>query len=87
MKTKTRTPEEELARLTGEYLQARLTWEDIKVYGCRDPFWEDGVNMNLERNHCIHDRGIRSRRWWRRITWRRIVFSRIGQCAGIRRCS
>lgn len=56
MKTKTRTPEEELARLTGEYLQARLTWEDIRVYGCRDPFWEDGTNMNLERNHCIHDR-------------------------------
>ena len=30
-------------------------WEDIKQNGCNDPFWPDGVNMNLKRNHIIHD--------------------------------
>lgn len=30
-------------------------WEDIKKNGCNDPFWPDGVNMNLKRNHIIHD--------------------------------
>ena len=30
-------------------------WEDIKQNGCNDPFWPDGVNLNLVRNHIIHD--------------------------------
>lgn len=47
---------DEVAKLVQEYLHARAVWEDIKVYGCRDPFWEDGGNMNLERNHCIYYR-------------------------------
>ena len=54
MKKKTRTPEDELRHLTDEYLEAWTNWNNIKVYGCRDPFWEDGCNMNLERNHCIY---------------------------------
>ena len=28
-------------------------WNDIRENGCSDPFWEDGVNMNLVRNHII----------------------------------
>ena len=28
-------------------------WNQIKAEGSGDPFWEDGVNMNLVRNHII----------------------------------
>lgn len=30
-------------------------WNDICKNGCSDPFWPDGVNLNLVRNHIIHD--------------------------------
>lgn len=26
-------------------------WLHIRENGCRDPYWTDGVNMNLTRNH------------------------------------
>ena len=29
-------------------------WKDINQNGCNDPFWPDGCNMNLVRNHIIH---------------------------------
>lgn len=29
-------------------------WDDINTNGCSDPFWPDGVNMNLVRNHIIY---------------------------------
>ncbi|WP_289049189.1 hypothetical protein [uncultured Acidaminococcus sp.] len=29
-------------------------WNDIAEHGCRDPFWEDGANMNIIRNHIIY---------------------------------
>ena len=29
-------------------------WEYLKQYGGSDPFWEDGCNMNLVRNHIIY---------------------------------
>lgn len=35
-------------------------WNDIAVNGCSDPFWTDGVNMNLVRNHILYYRGILS---------------------------
>lgn len=28
-------------------------WEEIRKHGCNDPFYPDGTNMNLVRNH-IH---------------------------------
>lgn len=28
-------------------------WEDINAHGCNDPFWTDGCNMNLTRNHIL----------------------------------
>lgn len=28
-------------------------WKDINQNGCSDPFWSDGCNMNLTRNHII----------------------------------
>ena len=29
-------------------------WNEINQNGCNDPFWSDGVNMNLKRNHIIY---------------------------------
>lgn len=29
-------------------------WHDIYENGCSDPFWPDGVNLNLVRNHIIY---------------------------------
>lgn len=29
-------------------------WKDINQNGCNDPFWPDGCNMNLTRNHIIY---------------------------------
>lgn len=31
-------------------------WEHLIQYGGSDPFWSDGVNLNLVRNHIIHDK-------------------------------
>lgn len=31
-------------------------WEHIKEYGCMDPAWPDGSNMDLVRNHIIYYR-------------------------------
>ena len=28
-------------------------WNNIMQSGCSDPFWPDGVNLNLVRNHII----------------------------------
>lgn len=28
-------------------------WKVINQNGCNDPFWSDGCNMNLTRNHII----------------------------------
>lgn len=30
-------------------------WKDINRNGCNDPFWSDGCNMNLTRNHIIYE--------------------------------
>lgn len=30
-------------------------WKFISENGCSDPFWPDGANMNLVRNHIIHE--------------------------------
>jgi hypothetical protein len=29
-------------------------WQDIYENGCGDPFWADGVNLNLVRNHIFY---------------------------------
>lgn len=33
---------------------AYVHWNDIYQNGCFDPCWEDGVNLNLVRNHIIY---------------------------------
>lgn len=41
---------EEYRELISEELEH---WKHINTNGCSDPFWEDGYNMNLLRNHII----------------------------------
>ena len=33
--------------------QAFDRWDRISKEGCSDPYWPDGLNMNLERGHII----------------------------------
>lgn len=28
-------------------------WKHLQEHGCNDPFWPDGCNMNLTRNHIL----------------------------------
>lgn len=34
--------------------KAYLHWKDMYFNGCSDPSYEDGVNLNLVRNHCVY---------------------------------
>lgn len=36
-----------------ELEQSYAQWDDIFSKGCSDPFWSDGVNLNLVRSHII----------------------------------
>ena len=47
-------PEQELKELRKNICQEIERWEDINKNGCNDPFWPDGCNMNLTRNHIIY---------------------------------
>lgn len=29
-------------------------WKDVNKNGCNDPFWTDGINMNLTRKHILY---------------------------------
>ena len=50
-------------KMTVEQIQANIderfrAWDKIAQNGCSDPFWPDGVNMNLVRNHIIYYHGL-----------------------------
>lgn len=51
---KKKTPEQELKELCKEIRNEIDRWEDINRNGSNDPFWPDGCNMNLTRNHIIY---------------------------------
>ena len=53
MRMKQKTPEQELKLLRKNLLHERAIWEHINENGCNDPFWADGCNMNLTRNHIL----------------------------------
>lgn len=53
---KKKTPEQELKELCRDIRREIDHWEYINQYGCNDPFWPDGENMNLTRNHIIYDK-------------------------------
>lgn len=42
--------EELYAEIEAEFAR----WDYIYSYGCQDPFWADGTNLNLIRNHIIY---------------------------------
>ena len=48
-----KTPEQKLKELCTNIIRERNHWSHINEYGCNDPFWPDGCNMNLTRNHII----------------------------------
>lgn len=40
--------------IKAELDKAFARWDQIHEHGCQDPSWEDGVNINLVRNHIIY---------------------------------
>lgn len=48
------SPEQKVKQYCGEARKEIKRWKDINQNGCSDPFWPDGVNMNLTRNHIIY---------------------------------
>ena len=45
---------EEIETMEMQCRQSYEQWDNIFANGCQDPFWEDGVNLNLVRNHIIY---------------------------------
>ena len=43
---KQKTPEQKLKGLCANIIRERNHWSHINEYGCNDPFWPDGCNMN-----------------------------------------
>ncbi len=43
-----------LKKLEEELKDSFTRWHHLKENGGSDPFWEDGTNMNLVRNHIFH---------------------------------
>ncbi len=46
--------EEQIKEETAMLIDSFVRWEYIRTYGCQDPFYPDGENMNLIRNHIIY---------------------------------
>lgn len=49
------SPEQKVKQYCGEIRKEISHWKDINQSGCNDPFWSDGCNMNLTRNHIIYE--------------------------------
>lgn len=56
MKNKKQSPESEIKNYCREIISERNHWKDINQNGCNDPFWADGCNLNLVRNHILYVR-------------------------------
>lgn len=44
--------------IEAELIDRYKRWKDIYENGCSDPFWEDGVNLDLVRNHIIFEKRV-----------------------------
>lgn len=51
-----KTPEQEIKGLCRDIRREIAHWQDLNEHGGQDPFYPDGVNMNLTRNHIIYDK-------------------------------
>ena len=48
------SPEEMISSWAEQCRKSYEQWQNIFENGCHDPFWEDGINLNLVRNHIIY---------------------------------
>ena len=48
------SPEEIISSWALQCSVSYAQWQSIFENGCQDPFWEDGINLNLVRNHIIY---------------------------------
>ena len=48
---------EQLLEYRLSIIETMERWKCINENGCNDPFWADGWNMNLLRNHIIYYKG------------------------------
>lgn len=48
--------EERISELVQQIEKSYNRWESLRDGGGCDPFWADGVGMNLVRNHIIYDK-------------------------------
>ena len=44
----------QISRLEAQVQADVSHWHNLRANGCNDPFWPDGVNLNLVRNHIIY---------------------------------
>ena len=54
---KKKTVREQLFEYRVSVIKELEIWKDHNKSGCADPFWADGCNMNLIRNHIIYYKG------------------------------
>lgn len=47
---------EQIIEQAEEIRQETQNWESIHKGGCSDPFWPDGVNLNLIHNHICYEK-------------------------------
>ncbi len=47
------TPEQIISKCVNNIVREIASWKYMQEHGCNDPFWSDGCNMNLTRNHII----------------------------------
>lgn len=48
------SPEQKVKQYCDEIQKEISHWKEINQSGCNDPFWPDGCNMNLTRNHIVY---------------------------------
>lgn len=51
-----KSPEDTVEHLSKELMDNLYRWYRLKSFGGDDPFWTDGYNMQLVRNHIISDK-------------------------------
>ena len=51
-----KTTEKSIERLRKDIAREAAAWIAIRDHGCNDPYWTDGNNLNLTRNHIIDDK-------------------------------
>lgn len=54
MKKQKNDYEQELKQVREQLVSEVKQWKAINELGCNDPFWADGANMNLVRNHIVY---------------------------------